>query len=704
LFSIPSVLKTKFQTDWKIPPGKVFLPGLVLMGVVVWVFLPSLGGDFIDRNDFGFVTKNVHIHLTLANVVWVFSHPFDANWLPVTLGSFMLDHQLYGLKPWGYHLTNVLLHALNTVLVFWVLRRMTGATWRSLMVAALFGLHPLRVESVAWISERKDVLSVTFWMLTLWAYARYAQGRSRVECRESSAGNDRSTLDYCLALLFFALGLMSKPMMVTLPGALLLLDYWPLARWPQHRLRGLLVEKIPFFLLSAGVSVATYVTQKNADMMSNVLTGLSLSFGARLENALVSYGRYLGKLFWPVNLCALYPYPEHWPGPAISGAGLLVLGLSVWVFVRRRQQPYLLTGWLWYLGTLVPVLGLVPVGAQAMADRYSYIPSLGILMMVVWGTCQLTRTWHYQGIGLGAAGGVLVLVCIVLTRHQIGYWKDDLSVWQRAVAVTGNNYDAHNMLGRAWFSRGRMDEAIPEFQEVVRLNPGFAEPYCSLGRSFEIKGQMDEAIAWYQKALENRPDYVTVHNNLATLLIEKGQADEAMVHSQKALASEPYDITAHDNLGLALALKGRFDEALAYFQKAVELQPDNGMAQLGLGSFLLRLGRTDEAIRHLHSAVLLQPDDAETHNNLGGALLSKGNVDDAVCQFQEAARLQPDRFEVHHNLGHALLKQGSLDAAIREFQTAFHLKPDNVVASNDLVMAVGMKEKPAQPPVHSTKP
>jgi tetratricopeptide (TPR) repeat protein len=721
--SVASVMKRAFDPLCR---GNAILLCLLLFGLVLWVFLPVIHGAFIERNDSGFVTGNTHINLTPANVAWAFCHSFDANWLPLTLWSFMLDHQLYGLKPWGYHLTNVLLHAVNTVLLFLVLRRMTGlrpeksigaktpqagATWRSLMVAALFGLHPLRVESVAWISERKDVLSVQFWMLTLWAYTRFAQGRSRAGCRVPGAGDSSlalgsrpSTFDYYLALAFFALGLMSKPMMVTLPCVLLVLDYWPLGRWQQKNRRGLLVEKAPFFLLSAIVSVVTYSTQKNADMMSNVLTGLSLSFSARLENALVSYGRYLGKLFWPVDLCVLYPYPDHWPMQKILFAGLLVLGLSVLVFVMRRQRPYLLTGWLWYLGTLVPVLGLVPVGAQAMADRYSYIPSVGILIVLVWGTCQMTRGWHYQSIGLGAVGGMLVLICIVLTRHQLGYWKDDVSVWERAIAVTENNYDAHNMLGRAWYAQGRMDDAIREIQEVVRLNPDFAEPYCNLGRAYVAKRREDEAIACYQKALEVRPDYVAAHNSLGSLLLQKGQVGQVMVHCQKALELEPDNVTAHNNLGFAFSLMGRLDEAAAQLQKVVEIQPDNEMAQNNLGSVLLRMGRVDEAIHHFRSALKLQPDSAETHNNLAGAFLSQKQMNEAIREFQEAARLQPDGPEIHRNLGYALGRQGRLDEAIREFQEALRLKPDYAEASNDLVIALGMKEKQTNQPAASTKP
>jgi Flp pilus assembly protein TadD len=710
--------------------GNAIVLCLLLFGLVVWTFLPSLHGDFIDIDDGVFVGRNTHINLTLANVVWAFGHAFDSNWIPLTLWSFMLDHQLYGLKPWGYHLTNVLLHAVNTVLVFLVLRRMmglrsdksigattpqAGATWRSLMVAALFGLHPLRVESVAWISERKDVLSVTFWMLTLWAYTRYAQSVTSGKCRVTVTGAVTAaplwsrvtchvSLCYCLALVFFALGLMSKPMMVTLPCVLLLLDYWPLERWQRKNLRGLLLEKVPFFLLSAIVSVVTYNTQKNGSMMSNVLTGLTLSFGARLENAVVSYARYLGKLFWPVDLCALYPYPDHWPTQRILLAGLLALGLSVLVLVLRRRQPFLITGWLWYLGTLVPALGLVPVGPQAMADRYIYIPSIGILIIVVWGVCQLTRGWSCQGIGLGAAGGVLALVCIALTRHQIGYWKDDVSVWRHTVALTENNYFAHNCLGRAWFVQGRLDESIREIQEAVRLKPDFAEPYCNLGRAYAAQGRVDEALACYQKALEVRPDYVAAHNSLGSLLLQKGQVGQVMIHCQKALELEPDNVTARNNLGFAFSLMGRLDEAAAQLQKVVEIQPDNEVAQNNLGSVLLRMGRVDEAIGHFHSALKLQPNSAETHNNIAGVLFSRGQMDEAIHEFQEAARLQPDGPEIHRNLGYALGRQGRLDEAIRELQEALRLKPDYAEASNNLVIALGMKEKQTNQPAASTKP
>ena len=705
LFSIPSVLKPTFQPAGKFPRGQVILLCLLLFGLVFWVFLPLLRCDFIEFDDYAYVTGNTHIYFTPGNLARTLTHGEGSNWHPLTQWSLMFDHRLYGLNPWGYHLTNVLLHAANTVLVFLVLRRMmglrsdkgigattpqAGATWRSLMVAALFGLHPLRVESVAWISERKDVLSVLFWMLTLWAYTRWVQ-QSAVRSPQSAVGNQSASLRllpsgfYWLALVFFALGLMSKPMVVTLPFVLLLLDYWPLARWSRQNLWGLVVEKAPFFLLSAIVSVVTYVVQKNGGMLKELArVSVPLSGAARLENALVAYGRYLGKLIWPVDLCAFYPHPGHWPAEQVVLAGLLLLGISAFVWVVRRRWPYGLMGWLWFLGTLIPVIGLVQAGSQSMADRYSYIPSIGILMVLVWGVHQMTRGWHHQGIILSMAGGALVLACIILTRHQIGYWKDDVSVWRRAVAVTGNNYDAHNRLGRALSSQKRFAEAVREFQEAARLNPGLAEAYCSLGYISSSQGRVAEAVADYQRALAVRPDYVAVHNSLGELLRQEGRLDEAIDHFRKAVEIEPDSAISQNNLGFALSLKGRPDEALAHFQKAVDVDPNNQTIQYNFGSFLLQRGRVDEAIGHFRSALKLQPDNAEIHNDLGHALLLKEQPDEAIRELQTAARLKPGQAEAHSDLGRALLNQGRLDEAIREFQAVVRLKPDQAEAHANL--------------------
>ena len=417
-----------------------------------------------------------------------FLNPVCWNWHPVTVLSHMLDCQMFGLNPWGHHLTNVLLHALNAGLVFVLLQSMTGARWRSLLVAALFAVHPLRVESVAWVSERKDVLSAFFGLLALIAYARYAQGRrQKAEGRrqESSGIRARNTHQvsrftphasrviavtfYLLSLFFFALGLMSKPMLVTLPFVLLLLDYWPLGRMQnaecgmqnaaasetQHATRNtphvsrtaflaLLLEKLPFFALAALASVVTFVVQQRG---GSVMAAENLPLGARVGNALISYGRYLGKLFWPTDLAVYYPHPGQWPLGKVLLAGGVILGLSGPVWVRRRRAPFLLVGWLWFVGMLVPVIGLVQTGGQAMADRHTYLPSLGVLILAIWGTYELTRRWRYQALALAAAGGAALVLCLALTRQQIGYWRDGETLFRHALEVTENNQVARNNLG-----------------------------------------------------------------------------------------------------------------------------------------------------------------------------------------------------------------------------------------------------------------
>ena len=704
-------LKLALRSIWNQSRGKAALLSLLLFALIFATFLPALRSGFIDIDDGIFITRNPHLPLTLANVLWAVGHSYNANWLPVTLWSFMADNWLWGREPWGFHLTNLLLHAANCVLLFLVLRRMTGSVWRSLAVAGLFGLHPLRVESVAWISERKDVLSTLFWLLALWFYARFALSRAASQSTQSPAtpglrptANRFAASDYALALLFFAFGLMSKPMVVTFPFVLLLLDFWPLARWPRNSLARVLVEKLPFLLLSAVVSAITYVAQKNASMLDPVFTGLSVTLGERAENALVSYGRYLGKLFWPVNLCVGYPYPDRWPVPVILLAGLLVVGITVFTFVLRRRAPYLLTGWLWYLGTLVPVLGLVSVGAQAMADRYSYIPSMGILVALVWGISQWTERWHYRGILLGVVGSALALLCIGLTRHQLGFWKDDVSVWRRAVSVTENNYAAHNLLGCALYSQGRFEEAIMEFQEAADLNPRFAEIYCSMGQSYAALGRLDDAIAAGQKALEVRPGFVAAHNNLSEFFLRLGRPAEAMKHCRLAAELEPQSVTVQNNLANALALDGQYAEALAHFQKALAIDPENSVVQANLGSALLRMGKPDEAIHFLRQSLVRQPDNAQTHNNLGGALLAQGRTSAAVDEFRRAVELEPGRFEARRNLGHAFLKQGNYDEAIQEFRKALSLQPNSTQASNDLSVALELQQTAQAPSTRSDHP
>lgn len=684
---------------------RAVLLAIGLFMLTLAAFAPALTNGFVRYDDDDYVIENDHVRagLTWDGVLWAFRSTEAANWHPLTRLSHMLDCQLFNLAPWGHHLTSIVLHGLSAALVFLVIRQLTGATWRSVAVALLFGLHPLRVESVVWVSERKDVLSMLFWLLAIWAYARYAQ-KSAVSSQWSVAGADQTptrpgprTTDYglqnirhvspfyLLSLLSFAFGLMSKPMVVTLPFVLLLLDYWPLGRFhvhssrsTLHAARGLLLEKSPFLAGSAVFSALTFAVQKHAEA---VLVGLPLT--DRLANALVSYCRYLGKLFWPADLAVCYPWVGHWPLTTVAAAAGLLLVISGVAIGLRRTQPHLLVGWFWYLGTLVPVIGLVQVGMQSMADRYSYIPSVGILLALVWAAqaaaagflLACARQTRYA-VAAGAALTVAALACAVLTRQQIRLWKDTETLFRHALAVTQDNALAHDGLGIELLRRGQVDEAIRHAQKAVRLDPGDAEAHNNLGNALLMQGQIDSAIRHFQEATRLKPQFPDAHCNLGFALDKKGLVEEAIRQLQEAIRLKPEFPVAHYNLGNALAKQGQSAEAIREYQETMRLKPDSALAHNNLGSQYLQQGQIDEAIRQFQEAIRLEPGYAEARYNLGNALIKKGQVDDAIRQLQEAVRLKPSFPEAHYDLGNSLAKQGQSAEAIRQFQEAIRLKPD----------------------------
>ena len=607
------------------PRFPVWIMAVLLALVTIALYWPATGHDFINFDDNVYVLENAQVTsgLTLESLQWAFFKPEVGfgYWHPLTLLSHMVDCQLFGLQPWGHHLTSVLLHALNTVLVFLLLRSLTGTTRRSLLVAALFGCHPLHVESVAWVAERKDVLSTCFGFLALLFYARWARGRIEKE-REQDRGGFRSprsaftSSSYWLAFVFYLLGLLSKPMLVTWPFVILLLDYWPLERFQPGCAWRLVREKIPFVALTAAASVMTFVISKHGGVLA---AGEGLPLGARGGNALVSYCRYLGKLFWPTNLAVFYPHPGHWPPAQVLLAGGLLLGISGLLFARRRRFPFLLMGWLWYGGMLVPAIGLVQVAGLAMADRYTYLPSLGVLILAVWGAYDMARRRQPRLIGL-AAGAAAIVLCLALTRQQLGYWKDSVTLFRHALAVTENNCLARNNLGNALYEEGQTDEAISQFQEAIRLKPDDAEVHYNLGLALVRKGQAGEAIRQYQEAVRLKPDYARAHNNLGIELAKNGQVDEAIREFEETILLKPDYVDAHNNLGNAFAKQRQVGEAISQFQEAVRLKPDYALS----------------------------------HNNLGMALAEKGQIDEAVIQFQEALRLKPDYTQARNNLARAL--------------------------------------------------
>ena len=650
---------------------------LVLIVLNACAFLPVLHNGFVNFDDGEYVVGNAHVKagLTWEGVRWAFSTTTAGNWHPVTWVSHMLDCELFGVNPWGHHLTNLVLHTGNALLVFFVFSRMTGSIWRSFFMAALFVVHPLRVESVAWASERKDVLSAFFGLLTIGAYAKYALEKSETR-------NQRSTPFYILSLLCFVAALMSKPSVVTLPFVLLLLDYWPLRRasfgnglpdWEETKkdqstkgihsrerepsrlwtllrpgtgaLRRLVVEKVPFFILAAGSSFVTFTAQRHEGA---VTTMSHVSLAMRLENTAVSYVRYLGKMFWPADLSVYCALPAHWPAGIVALSVLFLGAVSLGVIVARKCCPFLLVGWFWFLGTLVPMIGLVQVGEQAMADRYTYIPGLGVVIMLVWSVPEIAGQL-FPRVAAGTASVAIVVLCAV-TRQQVGYWKDSASLFRHALAVSPDNYGARINLGNALFSKGRLDDAITEFQQAVRLRPELRLPHSQLAAALRAKGRVNEAVAQFQEILKLNPDDAAAHNELGAMLFDQGRADDAIAHYREAARLDPGAAATHYNWGIASFFEGRFDEAVAQLNEAVTLQPGNARARYNLGLALLRIGHTKEAIQQLRAALSIEPSAPKAHYQLGLALVKMGRADEAATEFRAALALQPNYPEAAQEL------------------------------------------------------
>jgi hypothetical protein len=523
---------------FRTPRLTALLIGMALVLVTLLAYGQVKDHRFITWDDDYYVTENpmVKAGLCREGVAWAFTATHAANWHPLTWLSLMLDCQIYGLQPRGFHLTNLFFHLVNTVLWFLFFARVTGNLWPSALVAALFALHPLHVESVAWVAERKDVLSTFWWVATLGAYAWYVQrpGLAR----------------YLPIPIFLALGLMAKPMLVTLPLVLLLLDYWPLGRFPLgpppagpgtgasrlpplSRARvywRLIGEKIPLLALSALSAIVTVMAQRWDGAVWS-LTRLSLS--ERLANALVAYLKYLGKMFWPFPMVFFYPFSPV-PGWQAAGAGLLLLGVSAVVLWRARPYPYLPVGWLWFLGTLVPVIGLVQVGGQALADRYTYVPFIGLFIIIAWGARDLTARWRHPQICLSVAAGVVLLACFLATWVQVGYWRDSESLFHHALKVDENNYMAYNNLGMALSNQGRFPEAISRFSRCIRLKPSYAHAYNNLGVAYARQGKWPQAIEFYQQAIQVNPRVPVFFNNLALVYQQQGKTQEAATTRERA--------------------------------------------------------------------------------------------------------------------------------------------------------------------------
>ena len=603
---------------------------VLLAAFTLAVFSPTIHYGFVNLDDNVYVYENAAVQqgLTLKGVAWAFTHIVVGNWHPLTMISFMADDQFHGLNPGGYHLTNVLLHAVAVILLFLVLQEMTRMPWRSAFVAAIFSIHPLRVESVAWISERKDMLSGVFFMLTLWAYIRFVR-------------RPFSYVRYMWVVLALALGLMAKPMLVTVPFVLLLLDYWPLNRFsnPAGSWKGfsvpkrIVMEKLPLLALAIGACVAAVLAQNSA-----VVTDTVPAFPARVENALVSCIVYIRQLLYPAGLAFFYPFPPA--GLALWQVALslvLLAAVSAGVLVYASKRPYLLVGWLWYLGMLVPVIGLVQVGLQAHADRYTYLPKIGLYLALTWLAGEICARWHYSRWLSGSVAVVVIAGLSVGTRAQLFYWRDSESLWNHTLACTANNAAAHDNLG-----------------EVLLQ-----------------KREADEAIAHFRMALKIQPDNILAQTDLAVALFQAGRVNEAFDHFQKALALRPADALNHYNFGVALLYSGQVDEAAAQFQKAVELQPDYARDLVGFGNAALHRGQVDVAIVLFQTLLKVRPDNAEAHYMLGAIFLKTGAVNEALDHLQATLKLQPDNADACSSL--AWLLATSPDPSIRNGTKAVEL-------------------------------
>jgi protein O-mannosyl-transferase len=593
--------RCKAGPTWRHAPAPVetITIYLLLTGITLLVFAETITFSFVNFDDDLYVYDAPLVlgGLTIHGIASAFTREHAHNWNPLTAISHMLDCQLYGLNAGGHHFTNIVLHTIAVLLLFQVLRQMTGAVWRSAAAAALFAIHPLHVESVAWVSERKDILSGVFFLLTMAAYLRYVR--------------DPSLWHYFIVGIVLASGLMAKSMLVTVPFVLLLLDYWPLRRFrnsaaaaaPWAWLNGrrviprLLLEKVPWLVLSTGSCLVTFLLQKRA---AGAIHPLPLLW--RIENAITSYVIYLRKTFWPADLAVFYPHPnDSLPSWEVILATGLLLGITAAAVVMRRRRPYIFTGWLWYLGMLVPVIGLVQVGEQGRADRYTYLPHIGLFILVVWTVADISSTSRARRRFVAVASVTIIVALGWCARIQTRYWKNSEALWTHALAVTSLNDVAHNNLGYLCLQRDEVDKAVFHFEAALKI------------RSNKTAKHYDVASAFIQ-------------NNLGNALVRKGNSDEAAIHYEQAIKLQPDYADAHYNLGTVLLAQGRIDEAIAQLEKAVAMQPDDADVHTSLGNALLERGSLKEAIPHYERALEIAPRDSSTRNNLAWVLATSSDA------------------------------------------------------------------------------
>jgi len=660
--------KTWLETIWEDRQKRLILGLCLLLAVgIIAVYVQTAGFDFVDYDDPAYVKDNPKVPegLTLGGIEWAFTTMYGSNWIPLVWLSLMLDRSIFGTWAGGFHLTNVALHIANTVLLFWVLKRYSKSLWASFFVTALFALHPLHVESVAWVTERKDVLSTLFWMLTMLAYVRYAENPTAKR--------------YTIICAAYALGLMTKPMLVTLPFVLLLMDYWPLKRllpenaWTGVSVRRLIIEKLPLIIFSAAICVVTFVAQQTTGAM---MRWSAIPVGYRVGNAIVSYCDYIVKMFWPIGLAVFYPHPvKELAGWKVAVAAAVLVAITIVVILLRRRR-YLLAGWLWYMGTLVPVIGIVQVGAQSMADRYTYIPLTGIFIMLVWLAGDIVAQRRFRQVLAGMAGSVILGVLGVMTFVQVGYWRDTMSLFTHAAAVTKDNYVAYSLIGARYAEKGDLDAAMRAFEVILKISPKDADTLYNVAKSLALRGKTEQALEFYNRVLALVPDDADTHGALAMMEVNKGNLERAIELYKEGLDKKPDDGGLHGGLGSLYLQLGLVDEAIKELEAAVKLKADSAIYG-NLAMAMLDKGDGDMAMAHLNKAIKLDPANAEAHYNLGNCYFSQDLRAKAVGEYAKAIKIKPKYVKAYGNLAVSYARMGRADEAVVNFRRVVELEPNS---------------------------
>ena len=665
---------------------------------------PIRSNEFVNYDDDTYITENPNVTggITRTSIVWAFTHPHYHMWHPLTSISHIVDCQFFGLNPLGHHSVSVLIHIANALLLFWIVNRLTGTIWASAFVAGVFALHPIQVESVAWASERKTVLSGLFWLLTMATYIRYA--------RQPRLGR------YLLVLLVFGLCIMTKPVVVTLPFALLLLDYWPLERIRGRRtedpaslrfavasrrkiaekerqkasLKWLIIEKIPLLAMSAILAVITFIAQQSGGVVQT-LEKTQLVY--RIANMFLSYIRYIGKTIWPSGLAVFYPSSNSLNTITSICAFIFILISAISIYIGRRKK-YIAVGWLWYVGTLVPMIGLIQAGGQAMANRYMYISMLGLLIIIAWAAKDFIASRPRMKIVAAILAGGLLSALVILTRIQVSHWQNSMTLYEYGLKVTKNNALIENNYGSTLLIKaGRLNEAEQHFNNAIRILPAFVEARTNLGKVFLMQGKTNEAIVCFNDVLRQNGDLIQAHYYLAMALNAQGKYNDAVKHFAKVLEIDPNYSDARDRMGLSLTAANRLNEAITCFNNVLRKNGDSAEVHYNLAIVSGKQKKYDEAIEHLARVLQLNPTYPEAHNKMGLALMAVGKNDEAIKYLNEGLKINKDQ-ETYANLGSAYIQVGKYDLAIENLTKAIELKPDNIDVLNKLAWLFAVVDNP----------